>query len=48
MLPGGVEMVVIARRGLLDQPFPALVGDLTRVLQAVVRGAGRMVQKVGA
>jgi hypothetical protein len=47
-MPGGVEMVVIARSGLLERPFPAVLGDLTRVLQAIAKGTEGKVERVRA
>jgi ribonuclease P protein component len=48
VMPDGVEMVVIARGSLMERPFPSLLGDLTRVLLAVAKGAERSPERVGA
>jgi ribonuclease P protein component len=48
VLPGGIDLVVIARGGLAERPFAAILGDVGRLLQAVARGATRAAQGVGS
>ncbi len=47
-VPAGVDLVLIGRTGVVDVPFPSVLADLGRVLQAVARRAERRTERAGA